>query len=196
MQAKIFALAIAAPGELRQRLIERYDPSSRALRHEMTINAHVPINLIKRQQAGKAQVEEPAIGLVLFPTLVPPKGELSDNFVLRMASGEPVPVLSHPDLQLVARVLRTLLVSAYQSPAGQTLEEVYPEAIAAEHAALAEIVQTACANTGAQCPVERPAALTVKNPRCFDSPLGWPKSCPLITLSWRRYPWAKMVGSS
>jgi hypothetical protein len=174
LQAKIFALAIAAPSELRQRLIERYDPSPRALRHEMTIISHVPANMRRRKRNGTLSAVEAAVGPVLFPVLVPRKGELSDNFVLRMASGENVPVLSHREyLQLVAGVLRTLLASAYQLRAGQTLEEACPDAVHAEHAALAEVVQrsialkTPSAYSGAKklAALERAdAALEVKNP--------------------------------
>src|SRR5690242_8051870 len=63
IQAKVFALAVVAPAELRQRLIERYDPSPRALRHRLTIITHIQQSLLKgprRRHAVPAKEHNPS----------------------------------------------------------------------------------------------------------------------------------------
>ncbi|MEV4711366.1 hypothetical protein [Micromonospora sp. NPDC049374] len=77
--------------------------------------------------------------MILFPILVPRKGELVDNLHVRAADGSELPVLSYRQyLQLVARSLRTLLDIAYS---GDISEQSRSEAFEAEQLALRAIMR-------------------------------------------------------
>ncbi|MDG4784539.1 hypothetical protein O7626_01080 [Micromonospora sp. WMMD1102] len=91
---------------------------------------------------GAASTDSPhGAPVVLFPVLVPPKGDMVDDLRVSAADGSALPVLSYRQyLQLVARVLRTLLAIAHSqdlSPAS------HPNAYDAEHLALRAIMRRA-----------------------------------------------------
>lgn len=46
IQARILALAILEPGELRQRVIEQYRPNERTLHQEVKVEAEIPMELL------------------------------------------------------------------------------------------------------------------------------------------------------
>ncbi len=141
-QARIFASAVIYPAHVRQRLTERYDPGQRTLTQFVTIDAQLPSRDVQRllNSADTATLQKPGIpaqrtttsndvaeggrtdaadatqhpAVILFPVLVPRKGEMVDNLRVLAADGSAVPVLSYRQyLQLVAKVLRTLLDIAY-----------------------------------------------------------------------------------
>jgi len=143
-QAKAFAHSIVAPTQLRQRITERYEPSSRTLRHTVTMDVRLPNHLqigfsMADGQSGGGTQKDSAV--VLFPALLPAKGELMDNLRFFSADAEPLPDLAYREyLQLVAAVLRVLLLSAYATKEPD-LWKVSPEAVHAERAALDEIIR-------------------------------------------------------
>jgi hypothetical protein len=152
VQAKVFTLATIKPSSLRQRLTERYDQAPGMLVRRVTMDVQVPERVARRQQdhgregnghdlrrgeAANGQLDE-THSTVLFPVIIPRKGELIDNLRILDAGGASVPTLSYRQyLQLVARVMRTLLVLGYRR-----LDEDLPaEALAAERLALNEIMR-------------------------------------------------------
>ncbi|WP_426512295.1 hypothetical protein ACPPVO_17690 [Dactylosporangium sp. McL0621] len=125
-QVKAFTLAVVAPAEVRERITERYEPGQRTLTQRVTIESHLTI-----APPGNG-------GTVLFPVLMPRKGELVDNLRVMDGTGADLPVLSYRQyLQLVALSLRTLLDVAH----GTAIDpDKHAEAIAAEHRALKGIM--------------------------------------------------------
>ncbi|MDZ5443420.1 hypothetical protein U2F26_11845 [Micromonospora sp. 4G57] len=79
--------------------------------------------------------------VILFPVLVPLKGEMVDNLRVLAADGSALPILSYRQyLQLVAQVLRTMLDIAY----GRDISaETHGEAFKAEQLALRAVMRRA-----------------------------------------------------
>ncbi|MFF5200114.1 hypothetical protein ACX27O_25905 [Micromonospora sp. SD19] len=168
-QARIFASAVIYPAHVRQRLTERYDPGQRTLTQLVTIDAQLPSRDVQRllNTADTATLPRPGIpaqrtttgnegfeggrsdatdatqhpAVILFPVLVPRKGEMVDNLRVLAADGSAVPVLSYRQyLQLVAKVLRTLLDIAY----GEDISNGrHPDALDAERTALQAVMRRA-----------------------------------------------------
>ncbi|MBM0255699.1 hypothetical protein [Micromonospora sp. 4G55] len=79
--------------------------------------------------------------VILFPVLVPRKGEMVDNLRVLAADGSALPVLSYRQyLQLIAQVLRTLLDIAYGADISQS---THSKAFEAEHIALRAVMRRA-----------------------------------------------------
>ncbi|MGH3546865.1 MAG: hypothetical protein ACRDQU_01795 [Pseudonocardiaceae bacterium] len=130
-QAKIFAMSLLKPAELKQRLVETYEPGRRTLFQHVSIEVQIPSRLNKDDTSNPADP-------IYFPVLVPIKGKFQDNFSLFGADGTAIPVLSYREyLELAATTLRLLLATAYDSRAPFLLPS---HVIKVEHAALSGIV--------------------------------------------------------
>lgn len=94
-------------------------------------------------QAECADTSRQHPAVILFPVLVPRKGEMVDNLRVLAADGSAVPVLSYRQyLQLVAKVLRTLLDIAY----GEDISNGrHADALEAERTALQAVMRRATA---------------------------------------------------
>jgi hypothetical protein len=153
-QARILALAILEPAEIRDRVAERYVPGQRTLMQEVSVDAKIPeriFNLNKSADATRQRMD------VLLPVIIIPKGSFSDNLeVYGRDDDERIPVLSYREyLQLMARLLRIFLYLAYgvasegewreavHHTSGGRLEENVDHL---EHQALCEIIKRAPAN--------------------------------------------------
>lgn len=152
-QARILALAILEPAEVRERAAERYVPGHRTLMQEVLVEGKIPerlFNLNQRVKATRQCID------VLLPLLVIPKGSFNDNLETYGRDGEKIPVLSYREyLQVVAKLLRIFLCLAY----GVTSEEGWRQVVSRaggkpleenvshlEHQALREIIKRAPAN--------------------------------------------------
>ena len=127
--AKIFALAVVKPTELRQRVVDTYTPDRRTISHRVSIDCQIPssyMGLVSHDaDAGtkeddgvtrtpKSQNSAPP--LVYFPLLMPRKGRLQDEFDALSGDGTSLSVLSYREyLQLAACTLRALLLLAFRS---------------------------------------------------------------------------------
>jgi hypothetical protein len=133
--AQVFTLAINNPAELRQRVVESYEPGRRTLEQRVTIDLQLPQdfpstaegiheskitqdNLVssdkpKATHSG-AEGQLPASRKIPLPVVMPPKGELNDNLRVRDSGGALIPAFSYSEyLQVVASVLRMLLLKAF-----------------------------------------------------------------------------------
>jgi hypothetical protein len=168
LQARILALAILEPGELRQRVVEHYRPNQRTLEQEVAVEVKVPMRLLLPRAglnetvgesdataAKKAADSVYAEADLLFPVLVIPKGVFTDNLEVVGADGERVPILTYREyLQVTARMLRLLLCLAYgistanDVPRFPQVEEpaLDHNPLHVEHRALCEIIKRAQAN--------------------------------------------------
>lgn len=153
-QARIFALAIIEPAQLRQRVAEFYTPSQRTLEQEVKVDVQLPRWMLAPESSSS---NTPANGSndIKFPVLVLPKGALTDNLEVSSADDESVSLLSYREyLQLTAGILRILLAAAYGiQPNGHrarfpcfTSDDVYKNPIFVEHEALCEIITRTQAN--------------------------------------------------
>lgn len=152
-QARILALAMLQPAELRERVAERYLPGHRTLTQEVTIEAKVPGRLF---DLGKSAPGSRECMDTFFPVLVIPKGSFSDNFALYGVGDDRVPVLSYREyLQLAARLMRIFFYLAYGVKTDEQWQKVKSEAAKRplernvyhlEHRAICEIMQRAPAN--------------------------------------------------
>lgn len=133
VQAQLFALALLEPAEMRQRVVEKYDPDRRSVRQRVSIDFRIPERLVKGSTLKN-------MDYIYFPILIPRKGKFQDDFLLRGADGSSIPVLVYREyLQLAAQVLRSLLRTAFSMvPANPTLPT---HVLRAEFAALAVIMQ-------------------------------------------------------
>jgi hypothetical protein len=155
-QARVFALAILEPAELRQRVAERYIPAQRTLSQEVTVEAQLPSRLLSLKDdnnhpatIGRAEAS------VLFPVLVLPKGALTDNLEVYNSGAARIPLLSYREyLQLTAGILRLFLCLAYGISAHDRSSQFPPPVSGTaednvghlEHRALCEIIKRAQAN--------------------------------------------------
>lgn len=174
-QAKAFTFSVIYPADVRQRITERYEPSQRTLKQRVTIDAQLPGWIVRQLVTGERQdhateatrgvgneqgmtvgatrrSDAPAQPTVLFPVLIPRKGEMVDNLHVLAADESTLPVLSYRQyLQLVARVLRTLLTIAY---GGSLNQQSQATVFQAEHDALRGVIRRARGNikddTGSQ----------------------------------------------
>ena len=159
-QARLFTLALLEPGELRQRVTEKYTPSHRTLLQEVTIEARIPDRLLSLTETNgnvttMADDQAPA----LFPVIVLPKGAFSDNFEVFNSDDQKVPILAYKEyLQLAAGILRLLLRLAYDIPPTAKPPQ-FPAPVSGsadtdvlhlEHRALCEIIKRAQANVEAK----------------------------------------------
>lgn len=154
-QARMFAVSILVPTEVRERITERYDPAQRTLTQRVTIEGYIAENWLGGAVDGEPSGHSGEAGLtadnrgtsgasLLFPLLIPRKGTLVDN--LRVYGGDQaeMPVLSHRQyLQVVAQVLRTLLSVAYGA---QLKQPEHASALQAEHLALAAVMRRGAAS--------------------------------------------------
>ncbi|MFJ8964949.1 hypothetical protein ACIRG5_36725 [Lentzea sp. NPDC102401] len=105
-QAKVFALAVIEPAQIRQRVVEDYIPERRCIKQSVTVDVQIPYRL--RPPNGTEETTT-----LLLPALVPSKGELHDDLKIFDMSGEAINSYSYrQQLVLLASVLRLLLVSA------------------------------------------------------------------------------------
>ncbi|MGW5052539.1 hypothetical protein [Actinokineospora sp. NPDC004072] len=118
-QARIFAAAIARPEQFRRRVVEEYTPDRRTLRKSVAVDIEVP----RRLKITNDNAE------VFLPVVVNKKGDLLDDFHVHEMNGDGVLWLSYRQyLSLVARVLRRLLLTAYQLSAGEDLPKAAAQA--------------------------------------------------------------------
>ncbi|NJP33359.1 hypothetical protein [Micromonospora thermarum] len=169
VRLRVFTRAIIYPAAYRQRITERYEPGQRTLVQRVTIDAQIPGRELRQilnprdllnghvrttsapqQRTATASQEISAVSaestraseqVILFPILVPRKGEMVDNLRILASDGSALPTLSYRQyLQLVAEALRTLLDISY----GRDISEgAQSEAIEAEIMALADAMQRA-----------------------------------------------------
>lgn len=114
-QAKIFAFSMLKPAELRQRVVERYSPGQRTLEQEVTVEAQVP---------GELFAKSPQPSDIMFPVLIPPKGELHDNLDIFDAAGDRLSPLSYREyLYHVSGTLRALFQAIQNADPKQLLDK-------------------------------------------------------------------------
>ena len=77
-QARIFALAVTEPAELRQRVAEYYTPGQRTLEQEVEVEVQIPKRLLSLEGRTSQPTESGGTD-IKFPLLVLPKGALTDN---------------------------------------------------------------------------------------------------------------------
>jgi hypothetical protein len=165
-QAMAFMYAIIEPAMVRQRITERYVPGRRTLAQQVTIEAHIPSRVMEHRTPyapahiqlegsvdfGSSTRDLTLMGTfdehqasqegstVLFPILTPPKGELINDLRVTGSDGALLPIMSYRQyLQLVARVMRTLMCVAYG--ADKLDETLHKAAIEAERFALSCIMR-------------------------------------------------------
>ncbi|NUT03796.1 MAG: hypothetical protein HOV76_09975 [Hamadaea sp.] len=135
VQVRSFAYAIVDPAMVRQRITERYEPGRRTLTQRVTIEAQLPSRTLTTHEPGEEPSGPDMPGVILFPVLVPPKGDLINDLRVTGADGSLLPILSYRQyLQLVARTLRSLMCVAYGVQ--HLKRQDYPEAFEAEQLAL------------------------------------------------------------
>ncbi|HEX5495912.1 MAG TPA: hypothetical protein VFX70_15190 [Mycobacteriales bacterium] len=128
-QAKLFLLGVLNPADIRQRIVETYEPDHRTLRQRVSIDAQIPRHFLGRQQAD----------VFYFPLLIPIKGNLLDNLDVYGADGASLPQLSYREyLQVAARTLRDILASGFGPPHSFPLSD---DALHAEYRALVGMIQ-------------------------------------------------------
>jgi hypothetical protein len=152
-QARILALAILQPAELRERVAERYEPRNRTLQQEVAIEAKISGRLYDLGRA--AETGRPCMD-VYFPVLVIPKGSFNDNLTVLGADENRIPVLSYREyLQLAARLMRLFFYLAYDVKTDDQWRKVIEDASKLpldhnvhhlEHRALCEIMRRTEAN--------------------------------------------------
>lgn len=165
LQTMAFTFAVTEPSMVRQRITERYEPGRRTLTQRVTIEAQMPERLLTRKPDRRTVVdaaatngaqatggtddsttEMPSNGLLLFPVLIPPKGELINDLRVTGADGSLLPILSYRQyLQLVARVLRTMICIAYGIK--DMKEDEHTEALRVERLALRSIMRRQAADS-------------------------------------------------
>jgi hypothetical protein len=154
-QARIFALAILAPAELRQRVSEHYVPAERTLTQKVTVEVKIPSRLIELKPDDGDNVESDDVDrTTLFPILLLPKGAFNDNLDVFGADNDRMSVLSYREyLQLTAGILRVFICRAYglSSSEGltrisQSSRSVETNVLHVEHRALTQITKRAQAN--------------------------------------------------
>ena len=220
-EARIFALAILEPAELRQRVAEHYIPAQRTLRQEVTIESQIPSGLLAlKDDPPNPLGADNGRNTILLPVLVIPKGALNDNLEVYAADSTRIPLLSYREyLQLTAGILRVFLCMAYglstkerrakfpQPTAGTAKSDV----LHLEQRALCEIIRRAQANkevkkTLGVSPVTPEANdvaklledLPVEDNRKVYLQLAaaWSVNCRSITRSLHQRPWMRMVARS
>ncbi|MEA5366457.1 hypothetical protein VA596_43485 [Amycolatopsis sp., V23-08] len=135
-QAKLFALAITAPSDVRKRVVDSYSLGERSVRQTATIEAFV-----RKQFNGGSNGSNSSFAPVLFPILTPPKGRLLDNLEVVGSDGEALPVLTYRESVYVAiSVLRLLLTSACKGQIDVDAAGMTPAALKAERNAVKLII--------------------------------------------------------
>lgn len=148
-QAEVFMSAIIAPNRVRQRVVERYEPSQRTLEQLVTIDVQIPRKMLSSAggldnsvESGKEadrskkgdEDSSTADSVAFFPVVLPPKGELYDNFNVYSADDTQLPTLSYREsLRVAADVLHVLFEQAYVS---KDLPKDLPTNLSAEIMAL------------------------------------------------------------
>ena len=186
-QARLFALALLEPSEVRQRVVEQYIKSYRTLEQEVAIGRRQVPNSIRSLKPDRTSQKE-ALGSaapVLLPVIVLPKGAFSDNFQVFGADGEHVSTLAYREyLQLVAGILRLFFLAygltgprgSQDFPAGKSAS-ADSDVRHLEHKALCEIVRRADANVQVKAllgvsPVSKDAEDIAKLLEKLDVPPG------------------------
>jgi hypothetical protein len=109
-QARVLALSLVKPFAVRDRVTESYTAEGRTLSHRVAIDFRVAPGYLRDGPSGE---EEPPDGRYYLALLIPPKGELHDDFRIYAADGTPMPSVSYRrQLALVDGVLGTLLTHA------------------------------------------------------------------------------------
>lgn len=116
-QAKVFALAVIEPAQIRQRVVEAYTQERRCIKQTVTVEVQIPYRLRppngKNGEQGENNKVNDESTMLLLPALVPPKGELHDDLQIYDMAGVAINSYSYREqLVLLASVLRLLLVSA------------------------------------------------------------------------------------
>jgi hypothetical protein len=117
MQINVFVAAITRPSSLRKRVTEYYEPERRTVRQRVAVEIQIPPEIFPETDSAGSLTgaeEVKSTSTVFMPVVLPLKGELNDNFVIRDANGALVSALSYPEyLQLAARLLRMLFLRAF-----------------------------------------------------------------------------------
>lgn len=115
LRTKIFALSVARPEQLIQRIVDQYEAGRRTLTQRESIEVQIPRRLLE-VTTSKTRRRTPikAPGTIWFPALIDPKGTLHDNLDFQDEHGDGTHSLSYREyLELAAIVLRDLLNTAY-----------------------------------------------------------------------------------
>jgi hypothetical protein len=114
--AEVFFAGVAAPSSINQRIVERWTPQQRTLHKKVTIEGRIPSALLRVLDNGANSDWV----LVPIPIIVPRKGELHDNFRVFDGGGHALQTLEYSEyLQLVASLLRMVLLQAYEETSGR-----------------------------------------------------------------------------
>ena len=120
-QAKIFALVLAAPAAVRQRVVEDYEPNHRTLRQTVSVTSRIPPALLSTASDDEQ--------IIYFPVLLAEKGELQDEFDVYTDGDVPAVVLAYREyLGFASAVLHGLLLAAYSLNVRDRLPEVARQA--------------------------------------------------------------------
>ncbi len=99
-RAKLLAYMITYPEQMRQRVVEEYEPGRRTLRQKVTIDLVIDEDYLPQKPDSK----------IFVPLLVPRKGDLHDDLEVRDASGGFLATLSHHEyLVMIASTIRLFL---------------------------------------------------------------------------------------
>ncbi|MGH3694904.1 MAG: hypothetical protein ACRDRX_13115 [Pseudonocardiaceae bacterium] len=150
---KIFALAVAKPTEVRQRVVDTYVPERRTVHQRVSIECQIPKDYLLEHEhlvTGEKQRGSPPV--IYFPLLMPRKGKLQDEFNVFNGDGSAVSVLAYREyLQLVACTVRALLLASFGK---ERYSELPKEVRDAERNCLLEIMKRR--DPGARVPSLQP----------------------------------------
>jgi hypothetical protein len=130
LQADYFEAELLPPRGLRARVVEDYEPQGQALHQRVTIDGRLP-----QDRTGDANT-----GDIIFPLLVPAKGQLHENLKVYGADGRtPLGVIAYYEcLEVIASILRLRIAQA----CGASPDEPLPQpASMIERSALRAIIQ-------------------------------------------------------
>lgn len=135
-QAQVFALSVTDPAAVRTRVTERYEPGRRTLQQHVAVEFQLSKRVRPQEPSGSSSPAQGFLKEFLYiPVLIPPKGELLDNLVVRDSSGALQPCLTYSEyLRVAAATLHMLLASAYRLNAKDELgrDAAFAEFVAIE----------------------------------------------------------------
>lgn len=127
-QAKVLAVGVVNPHEIRRRMVERYVANRRTLDQSVAIDIKIARRILHEKETTPLYV----------PLLILPKGELCDDLQVFGDDGEPVTTVAYRDfVWIAARTVHLLLLTCYGKKKGEALP---PEAEKAEITALSTII--------------------------------------------------------
>jgi hypothetical protein len=111
-QIRRYANALLQPNDMRGRLIEEVEPLKRALQQRVSITVDMS------KLTDKERAED-----LLFPVLMPVKGELQDNLRITL-DGQPVATLTHHEYLLLTEVVLDALLVPVNGLTAEQIDEL------------------------------------------------------------------------